>query len=161
MQPLSAKRFVHQFTQTNLAPPEKVFPLLCPVREAEWVPGWKYRLIYSRSGVAEAGCVFGTPNPDGSETIWQVTHYEPNTAIRFAWVRPDMIATQIEIKLQPTGDGKTIVYLQYAYTGLSSAGNAEITGYSEVWFRDKMLGWENAINQYLQTGRLVNTVTPE
>lgn len=159
MQPFSAKRFVHRFSQTNLAPPEKVFPLLCPVREAEWAPGWEYRLIYSRSGVAEAGCVFGTPNPDGSETIWQVTEYEPNTSIRFAWVRPGMIATQIEIRLQPTGECKTTVHIQYSYTGLSPAGNAEVAGYTESWFRDKMLQWETAINEYLLTGRLVNTVT--
>jgi hypothetical protein len=39
-------RVVHEFTQTNPAAPEKVFPLLCPVREGDWLPGWKYRLIY-------------------------------------------------------------------------------------------------------------------
>ena len=46
-------RVTHEYTQTNLATPERVFPLLCPVREAEWVPDWQYRLIYSESGVAE------------------------------------------------------------------------------------------------------------
>lgn len=161
MESFCATRFVGRGVQTNLAPPEKVFPLLCPVREAEWAPGWEYRLIYSSSGVAEAGCVFGTPNPDGSETIWQVTEYEPNTSIRFAWVRPGMIATQIDIHLQPREDGKTTAHIQYSYTGLSPAGNAELAGYTEGWFRDKMLEWEDAINEYLQTGRPVNAVTRE
>ena len=32
------------------APPATVFPLLCPVREAEWVPGWTVRMIHSASG---------------------------------------------------------------------------------------------------------------
>jgi hypothetical protein len=74
-------RVVHEFTQTNPAAPEKVFPLLCPVREGDWLLGWKYRLIYSDSGVAELGCVFTTPNPPGSaapdrasaKTTWIVT----------------------------------------------------------------------------------------
>jgi hypothetical protein len=39
------KRVVHEYKQHNVAPPEKVFPLLCPVREGDWAPGWKYRLI--------------------------------------------------------------------------------------------------------------------
>jgi hypothetical protein len=30
-------RVVHEFTQTNPAAPEKVFPLLCPVREGDWL----------------------------------------------------------------------------------------------------------------------------
>src|SRR2546427_13050450 len=41
----SARRVTHEYTQTNDAPPEIVFPLLCPVREADWVPGWQYKMI--------------------------------------------------------------------------------------------------------------------
>ena len=57
-------RITHEYTQTNAAPPSAVFPLLCPVRETDWVPGWQYRMIYSLSGM-EAGCVFATPNLNG------------------------------------------------------------------------------------------------
>jgi hypothetical protein len=69
MSEFSARRRVHQHIQTNDAPPETVFPLLCPVREAEWVPEWKFKTIYSQSGVAEDGCVFLTPNGAGPETL--------------------------------------------------------------------------------------------
>ena len=89
MSAFDAKRVSREYTQTNDAPPEKVFPLLCPVREADWVPGWQYRLIYSESGVAEDGCVFSTPNDSGTETVWMVTHYDPAAfTIAFAWVEP-------------------------------------------------------------------------
>ena len=84
MSTFAAKRVSHEYTQANDAPPEKVFPLLCPVREADWVPGWQYRLIYSGSGLAEDGCVFSTPNDAGPETVWMVTHYDP-TAFRIAF----------------------------------------------------------------------------
>ena len=65
MREFQATRVTHEYSQTNDAPPEKVFPLLCPVREEEWVPGWQGRVIYSQSGVAESSCVFATPNEDG------------------------------------------------------------------------------------------------
>lgn len=155
-------RVVHEFLQTNSATPEKVFPLLCPVREAEWVPGWQYRLIYSASGVAEPGCVFTTPNPDGSETTWQVTHYdEQNFAIHFAWIQPGMIAAQIEIRLGSADEHQTYARIKYTYTGLSAAGNSELQRYDNEWFRHKMLSWQSAINTYLDTGRLINAETWE
>ncbi len=88
-------RVVREYVQTNPAPPERVFPLLCPVREAEWVPGWEYRLVYSKSGVAELGCVFTTPNEDGSETTWMTIEYEPPRRIGFVWVWPEMVAARL------------------------------------------------------------------
>ena len=38
MADFQGKRVTREYIQTNCAPPERVFPLLCPVREAEWVP---------------------------------------------------------------------------------------------------------------------------
>ena len=46
------------FKQLNNAEPEKVFPLLCPVREKDWLDGWNYKMIYSKSGLIEKNCVF-------------------------------------------------------------------------------------------------------
>lgn len=117
MPAFTALRRIHQCTQTNDAPPERVFPLLCPVREAEWVPEWKFRLIYSDCGVAEDGCVFTTPNEAGPETVWMVTHYDPaNFRIAFAWVEPGRVATQLWIALEPAPGGKTHAHIRYIYT---------------------------------------------
>jgi len=151
------KRVTHEYTQTNLATPEQVFPLLCPVREADWVPGWEYRLIYSESGLAEAGCVFVTPNQNGSETTWVVTEY--NSAllrIAFAWVNPGLVAAQIRIWLEANSAGKTTAHIGYTYTGLSAEGNREVERYDEKWFRHKMQSWEVAINHYLRTGKRID-----
>src|SRR5271170_7576269 len=105
MSKFQGKRVTHEYTQNNVAPPEKVFPLLCPVREADWVPGWEYRLIYSKSGVAEDGCVFITPNEDGTETTWVVTDYDPASfRIAFAWVNPRLVAAQIRISLSKSAE---------------------------------------------------------
>ena len=149
-------RVTHQHTQTNQATPEKVFPLLCPVREADWVPGWQYRLIYSQSGVAELGCVFSTPNDDGSESTWLCTDYDPaHFRVAYAWVTPGLVACQIRIQLESGPASTTRAHIHYTYTGLSLKGNKDVERFTADWFRAKMEGWEKAINHYLATGNVI------
>jgi len=150
-------RVIHQYTQTNHAPPEKVFPLLCPVREADWVPDWKYRLIYSQSGVAELGCVFTTPNEDGSQSTWLCTDHDPALfRIAYAWVTPGLVACHLQIQLEPGPASTTNAHIHYTYTGLSPTGNKEVERFNDNWFRTKMEGWEKAINHYLLTGKVID-----
>lgn len=54
--------------------PEEIFPMLCPVLEEKWIPGWEYKLIHSKSGFNETGCIF--------QEDFSGTHYfeEPVTA---------------------------------------------------------------------------------
>lgn len=51
---------IYRFTR----PCEDVFRLACPVKEDDWLPGWreKREIVYSESGIAELGCVFRTKN---------------------------------------------------------------------------------------------------
>ena len=160
MTTFQATRVTHEYTQTNLASPETVFPLLCPVREADWVPGWQHRLIYSQSGFAEAGCVF-TTEENGHEITWLVTEYDPLAfRIAFAWVNPGLVATQINISLTRSAEN-TRALVRYTYTGLSPEGNRELEPYDENWFRQKMESWEAAINRYLRTGKRIGAPTWE
>src|SRR5882672_10992531 len=59
---IKPNRASHTYRQRLCASPAKVFPLLCPVREAEWADGWLPELVISSSGVAECACVFITPD---------------------------------------------------------------------------------------------------
>ncbi|HVP44276.1 MAG TPA: hypothetical protein VMS96_12650 [Terriglobales bacterium] len=154
MAEFAGRRVIREYLQTNDAAPEKLFPLLCPVREAEWVPGWEYRLIFSRSGIAELGCVFSTPNEDGSETTWITIEYEPPRGVGFVWVWPGMVTARLRFDLE-AADGKTRLRARYEYTGLSEKGNAEVERYSEKWFAEKMKKFEAALNHYLATGRMI------
>jgi len=158
-------RVAHEFIQTNLASPEKVFPLLCPVREADWIPGWQYDLIYSDSGVAELGCVFTTPNPatsvrsgehsgKASETTWIVTDYDPAAfRIAYVWINPGMVITELRIQLTQGEEDTTRSHIRFRYTGLSADGNRQLTEYDRTWFDNKMRNWESAINHYLRVGK--------
>lgn len=157
-----SRRVIHQYTQSNDGPPQRVFPLLCPVREADWVPGWQYRLLYSQSGLAEPGCVFTTPNDDGSETTWLVTEYNPAAfTIAFVWVNPGLVAAQIAIRLEAKSSDQTTAHIAYTYTGLSQQGNQEVERYGAAWFQHKMRSWEAAINHYLRTGKKVDAAAWE
>jgi hypothetical protein len=162
MTSFQGQRVSHAYEQINCATPEKVFPLLCPVREADWVLGWQYRMIYAKSGVAEDGCVFTTPNDDGSEATWIVIEYDPVAfRVGFAWVNPGLLACLIRIQLTSDGQGNTKASIGYHYTGLSPEGNAEVERYDQRWFQHKMRSWEGAINHYLQTGEKIDASTWE
>jgi len=100
--------------------------------------------------------VFTTPNDDGSETTWLVTHCDPATyRIAFAWVWPGMVAAQICIQLEPAAQGSTDANIRYAYTGLSPEGNALLERWDAAWFRGKMQSWETAIHHYLRQGEKI------
>ena len=58
-----AKRIVREYTMRIDASPDRVFPLLCPRREYEWIPDWKSDIVFSESGFAERDCVFTTVLP--------------------------------------------------------------------------------------------------
>jgi hypothetical protein len=172
MTAFKGNRVVHEYTQTNPATPEKVFPLLCPVREADWIPGWRYKLIYSDSGVAELGCIFTTEDPpvesekysarsntrdaNSPETTWICVDYDP-TAFRIAyvWIKPGRVATELWIQLTAADHGHTHSHIRFRYTGLSPEGNLEAESYDRKWFEAKMRGWEKAINHYLTTGAMI------
>ncbi len=158
MSKFTGKRVAHEYVQTNVAAPEIVFPLLCPVEEEKWVPGWEYRLIYSKSGVAELGCVFTTPNEDGGESTWMTTEYDPgNFRIAYVWVRPGVVTAHLQIELARKGESETAARIRFTYTGLSEEGNRVVDRYDQAWFQSKMTGWETAINHYLETGRLLGS----
>jgi hypothetical protein len=148
---------VHEYVQTNHAEPSVVFPLLCPVREAEWVPGWKYRLLHSDSGFAEPGCVFTTPNDNGVDSVWICAQHDPqNFEVAYTWVWPQMIATRLTIRLTAAAASMTTANIRYEYTALSEAGDREVERFDRKWFESKMKGWEVAINHYLETGRCMD-----
>jgi hypothetical protein len=161
MTAFKSSRIVREYTQTNPASPEKIFPLLCPVREADWLPGWQYRLVYSDSGVAELGCIFTTTNflmceaqnPDAPEITWIATDYDSAAfRIAYVWISPGAVVAELSIQLARAVDGATQTHIQYRYTGLSPDGNRELEHYDQKWFEAKMQNWETTINHYLRTG---------
>jgi hypothetical protein len=145
------KRVSRTYTQALVAPPEAVFPLLCPVREADWIPGWDPLLVVSESGVAEDDCVFVTRS-EPENTVWYATDYEPQKGfISFVRVTPGLTACRLSIQLAPTPEGST-ARITFTHTSLGEKGDAFVDGFTEARFVGEMQLWEKRINHYLATG---------
>jgi hypothetical protein len=148
------KTFTYQ--QVNHAHPDKVFPLLCPVREADWLDGWQYNMIYSKSGLIEKDCVFTTPHHGELVTAWQVTQHDPSQHfVEFVRLTPNENVVKIQIQLALRTDNWTDAHITYQYTGLNPQQNDFIENELEQNFLASMQWWEKAINHYLTSGEML------
>jgi len=135
-------------TMRVAAPPADVFPLLCPVRERDWIPGWEAEVLLSRSGLAEPGCVFVTRPSEGRRLAWVVTRHEPPRAIAFAVFHGDVVET-LAIELAPVAEGTELVWSR-AYTGLEPAGNGWIEANVPAKVEARLASLEGLLRSYLE-----------
>jgi hypothetical protein len=151
-----ARRLTRSYTQTNVAPPERVFPLLCPVRERDWLDGWDCEVLYSESGFAEPNCIFRTSRPGEQDTVWTVTRHEPAAGrIEFFTVTPGSRVSHIRIRLRRAADDTTHTEISYTFTTTSDHGREFLAAMTQEYFDTEMAWWEKSINHYLQTGELL------
>ena len=144
------------YTQLNTGKINEVFPLLCPVREKDWLDGWDFQMIYSQSGLAEKDCVFTTPHHGKYDTVWHITQYDQsNHKIEFLRVTPSENVVRINIELEESGTQQTSTKISYQYTSLSEEVNRFIEADLEISFLKSMVWWEKAINHYLKTGEML------
>jgi hypothetical protein len=150
-------RVTHTYTQTLDGSPAEVLPLLCPVREADWVPGWTPRLVLSHSGLVEPDCVFVAPDPAAAaeaEAIWTVLHQDPTAGtVEMLKVTPGFLVVRLAIALRPRPEGGCHAMVTYCYTALSPAGEAYVRERTAAAYAEFMRGWEGALNTYLRAAR--------
>jgi hypothetical protein len=141
-------RATHTYVQHLVAPPGEVFPLLCPVREMDWVPGWEPGVVISASGVAERDCVFTTPDGE-HEAIWTIVEHDPEAhAVEMLKVTPGYTVTRLRITLAPEPDG-TAATITYSYTALSEEGERFVATRTPEAYEAFMREWEEQMNRYL------------
>jgi hypothetical protein len=137
------------------AEPRQVFPLLCPVREYEWIEPWRCRVLYSESGVAENNCIFETDFPDaGGRETWIVSHYEKDRGIEFVRFTGDQKIIKLDIRLSGTGAGGTRLLWRKVFTALSPAGSQTVTAMAED-FELEAQRIAKMLNHYLKTGTML------
>ncbi len=148
----TAKKITSSFVQLFNGPPSKVFPLLSPVREYEWIEPWQCEMLHSDSGIAEKNCVFRTRFPgDSSDDVGVINHYEPNTRIEF--VRVNAIrAMCLSITLTDNGDGTTGAVNEQLLVGLTERGNQSLDSMADRFSFEMRMG-EALLNHCLTTGR--------
>jgi hypothetical protein len=156
-QRVRGRRAVFKGTQNYSFPPEDVFPMLCPVREYEYIPGWECSIVYLDSGLAEQGGVFTTDShgEGGQKDVWVISRYDPNRAIEFIRVN-GMRSMVHRIELQDTETGGTVVTLEQVITGLTEEGNHHVQTLKQSDFTAMLSHMEELLQHYLATGEAVN-----
>jgi hypothetical protein len=138
-------RATRTYTQHLVAGPQAVFPLLCPVREADWIEGWDPALVVSSSGVAEPDCVFIT-SAVPTDAIWYITRHEPDAGfVEMVKITPAVTACRLRIQLRST-DGGSEADITYSHTSLGPDGDAFVAAFTEESYRKFMYDWESRIN---------------
>lgn len=150
------KKLIRTYQQTIMGELEEIFPLLCPVREKEWLEGWDYRMLYSERGYAEKGCVFETSN-DYGRYLWVITKHDRNNyEIQFVKTVEKEMVVIIDISLHEKDKKITHCNIQYTFIALSEHIVEEMIKENSVEnFNTHMKKWESSLNYYLQHGEML------
>ena len=152
MTTVEPQRVTRSYTMTLHAGVERVFPLLCPVREHEYLDDWNATILYSESGVAEPDCVFQTPNEEGPPTTWCIAQHDPAAGkILFVMFTPESRVSQLGIRVRPDSGNTTEATFTYTHTAIAPDGRDFIGVFTEDAFLAKMGAFEQKLNTYLQS----------
>jgi hypothetical protein len=149
------RTLTHTCDFTVPALPERVFPLLCPVREYDWIPTWQGELLHSVSGVAEEDCVFRTTLPHGTGSMtWVVSRYDPPTRIEFTCFVPDFHVFRLKIALTASA-GATRLDWTHRWFAVGPSGEAWIAAHSEEAQQKIVDTLQRLLTHYLATGEML------
>jgi hypothetical protein len=144
---------VVRHSQTISGSREDVFPLLCPAREADWLPGWEAELVQTESGFAEEWCVFQTPEENHTGPgLWVFTRHQPPELVEIIRFCPPVLV-RIRISLEEVETGQTVIHWEYTLTGLTGEGN-EIVEEAAAALPERAKASTMALEHYLQTGEM-------
>ena len=131
---------------------EDVFPLLCPKKEEEWIPGWECETIWSHSGYNETGAIFRTTKPYATELLWTTLQYEiVNKIVDFLIHAANRFVFRFRITVSDGSDGFLVLTFSQTFTSISEEGNELITLYQEEDFSGRLNNLGQFMSKYLLT----------
>lgn len=146
----------HSCNQVWKGTRDEVFPLLCPVKEKDWTPGWDPKLVVSNSGAIEQECLFveaDTPN----DAIWVVSKHDPvNFEVAMYRIVPEVIVGRLAITLDSEEGKSTNASVSYEQTALGKDGEKIVNEFTAESFTEFMDEFTLAINHYLTTGKMID-----
>ncbi|MCB2223996.1 MAG: SRPBCC family protein [Actinobacteria bacterium] len=151
--PYRSRRATRTWAHRLAAPPSQVFPLLCPVREYDWIEGWECEMVFTDSGVAEDGCVF-TRTDDTGPAVWTVSRYEPDERIEFVIVTPGSHVQRLDIAVEAEPGGSR-VHWRRTITSLDPAGEAAVAALEDGSWDAAMAMLERMLAHYCATGEML------
>lgn len=145
-------RKIQEFSGTLKSTPKNVFPLLCPAREADWIPGWDSELIYTNSGYGEDKCVFRTNKSNSAgEGLWTFTGFKPYEYVEFVRLQQDLLL-HCRISLTQNEDGTTTATWKTITTALTEKGNKKIENMADKTYNPVI----HLMDYYLKNGKMIS-----
>ncbi len=128
--------------------PEKLFRLLCPTTEYDWIPIWECDLLHSRSGYSEYNTIFSTDSFGPLETF-VCTRFEPNSMIEYVRTTKDVCMT-MTVTIRGSGKGAATSQWSIILSALHEEGNQEVMRILKV--QDDLPDVFHLLEDYIATG---------
>ncbi len=152
--PFQATQFTRSGVIHSKETIEDVFPLLCPKKEEEWIPGWECETIWSSTGYNEEGAIFRTIKPYGTELYWTTLHYDiESKVVDFLITAPHLYMFRFKIDLTTNNDGLLTITFTQVFTSLSEEGAAFLDRYRREDFEERLKNLEGFMNGFLDDMR--------
>ncbi len=128
---------------------DRVFPLLCPKKEEEWIPGWECEVIFSESGYNEEGAIFKTIKAYGTELIWHTNAYDKDAGlVDFLITANGLFLFRFIIRVTKK-NGLLILNFDQTFTSISEKGKQFIREYESDNFQSRVDKLKKLMDDYL------------
>ncbi len=149
---LKSTKISGSFEAEISAPADIVFPLLCPVREYDWISTWKCEMVQSESGVAEKLCVFITDTePFGKET-WICTRYNFPREIQYTRFGTNAVSL-LDISLIKDDRSKSTWLWSLSSVSLNEEGNRVFVEFDAGAISQKLKSINQLLEYYITHGQ--------
>ena len=153
--PDAPERVSHVYEQHLAGPLDRVLPLLTPLGERDWAAGWQPQIRWEPAE-GRVGTLFVTAHPGQPDTLWMLDTWEPSQGhVHYVHVTPGSDVTEIDIRLRPDGEARTIATVRYTWTALGPPGVALVKRKTPDAYVQAMRHWEKELNHFLTTGRML------
>jgi hypothetical protein len=133
------------------APIIDIFPLLCPKREEEWIPGWECEVIFSNSGYNEENAIFRTVKPYGTELYWYTITYDlARRKVDFLITASHLYAFRFTIDVHSLTPDNTILTFTQRFTPVSADGVSLVEQYRQENFQARLQKLGELMSHFLQ-----------
>jgi len=154
----TAKSIVITATMWLNHPAEDIFPLLCPVKEYDWIECWQCEVLHTQSGINEPDCVFRTAFEGQDEEIWVTNRFEPPSRVEFIRTGPNKVI-HFEIRLGPKNRGTELKWTQHII-GITETGNQQVENTNPKAFEQMVAKLQKELDTYLTTGEMYREPKP-
>jgi hypothetical protein len=155
MSEFEARRLVVSHTHRVPGSAAQVFPLLCPIREYDWLEPWACEMVYSRSGVAELDAVCTTDFADRGHGVWTCSRYDPPGRIEYVVHWSTQVVDHLQIVLEQDEEGGTSLTWTRTFTGLDEAGNRHIDEHVAPHAEIQLHVAGRVLAHYVETGEML------